>query len=201
MEWWLFLIPVSCAFSCWLLMRLFFSILFRPYEPKPVLGIRLQGILPAKQPVIAQKTAAIVAKKFLSLLDLEKRVNDPALLQKIMPMIEEHIDDFLRNKLKKEMPVISMFIGDKTITSLKQVFIKELETLFPQVIGSFASNLVNDLDIEGLVRQKLASISMKEAETLFRQNLRKELRLAAVLSIGLGLLTGLITMLIIILVK
>jgi hypothetical protein len=48
---------------------------------------------------------------------------------------------FLRIKLKDEMPMLSMFIGDKTITSLKKFFMQEIEILFPQVMKQFAANL------------------------------------------------------------
>src|SRR6266436_1984920 len=150
MAWWLFLIPFFSAFSCWLIIKVFFTILFRPYQPKSILGLQIQGILPAKQVAIASKTGKLVADQLFSVKEIEEKVTDPANLQKIMPAIEEHIDDFLRNKLKKEMPFIGMFIGDKTINSLKKVFITELETLFPKIMSSYVSNLANDLNIEQL---------------------------------------------------
>jgi uncharacterized membrane protein YheB (UPF0754 family) len=101
MGWWLFLIPVFSAFSCWLIIKVFFTILFHPYRRKSILGLQLQGILPAKQVAIASKTGKLVAEQFFSVKEIEEKVTDPANLQKIMPAIEEQIDDFLRNKLKK----------------------------------------------------------------------------------------------------
>jgi hypothetical protein len=50
-----------------------------------------------------------------------------------MPMIGAHVDNFLKNKLSDEMPFLSLFIGDKTIKSLKKTFMQELEILFPQI--------------------------------------------------------------------
>jgi uncharacterized membrane protein YheB (UPF0754 family) len=201
MTWWLFLIPVSCAFSSWLVIKLFFIILFRPHKAKSFFGIRVQGILPAKQSAIAAGTGKLVAEQLFSMKIIEEKITDPANLQKIMPSIEEHIDDFLRNKLKKEMPFIGMFIGDKTIDSLKKVFITELETLFPKIMTSYASNLANDLNIEQLVVQKIAAVSLKETEAMFRKNLSKELRLAGLISAFIGTFTGFVVMLIIFYIK
>ena len=48
-----------------------------------------------------------------------------------MPMIEDHVDEFLRHKLGKEMPCLSLFIGDKTIKHSKWIFMQELEDAFP----------------------------------------------------------------------
>ena len=201
MAWWLFLIPFSSAFSCWLIIKVFFTILFRPYQPKLILGLRIQGIFPSKQVSIASKTGKFVAEQFFSMKEIVEKVTDPASLLKIMPAIEEHIDDFLRNKLKKEMPFIGMFVGDKTINSLKKVFIKELEALFPNIMRNYASNLIGDLNIEQMVRQKIAAVSIKEIESLFRKNFSKEIRRAELISGFIGVLTGLICMLLIYLIS
>jgi uncharacterized membrane protein YheB (UPF0754 family) len=201
MTWWLFLIPLFSALSSWLVIKLFFTILFHPLHPKSIIGIRIQGILPAKQSAIAANTGKLVAEQFFSMDLIEQKITNPANLQKIMPAIEEHIDDFLRHKLKKQMPVIGVFIGDKTITSLKKVFVNELETLFPKIMSDYASNLADELNIEQLVSQKIADVSINEVKTIFHQNFSKELRLAELASAIIGLFIGLITTLIILFLK
>ncbi|HET9824463.1 MAG TPA: hypothetical protein VFP87_03970 [Chitinophagaceae bacterium] len=201
MNWWLFLIPISTTFSSWVVIRLFLRVLFRPYDPVSIFGLNVQGVLPAHQSVIAARTGKFVAEQFFSMTTIEEKITDPANLQKIMPAIEEHIDDFLRNKLKKEMPFIGMFVGDKTINSLKKVFITELETLFPKIMRDYASNLVNDLNIEQLVAQKIRGISTREVETTLRQNFSKQLAQAEIMSAFIGTFMGLVAMFIIFFIK
>ena len=41
--------------------------------------------------------------------------------------------------------MISMFIGDKTIEELKEVFMEELALLFPLLINEFSAHLNKDL--------------------------------------------------------
>ena len=41
--------------------------------------------------------------------------------------------------------MISMFIGDKTIEELKEVFMEELALLFPMLITEFSAHLNKDL--------------------------------------------------------
>ena len=171
--------------------------MFRPYKPTSILGFRVQGILPKEQSAIAAQAGKIVAEQFFSLKSLEEKISDPSVLQKIMPVIEEHIDDFLRNKLKKEMPFIGMFVGDKTIGSLKKVFITELETLFPDIMRSYASNLLAELNIEHMVAEKIAAVSVHEVETSFKKNFSKELWLIELTSACVGLIIGLLTMVVI----
>jgi uncharacterized membrane protein YheB (UPF0754 family) len=200
MAWQLFLIPVASAFSCWLVIKIFFTLLFRPHQPRSILGLRVQGILPKKQTAIAAQAGKIAAQ-FFSMGTIEEKIADPSILQKIMPSIEEHIDDFLRNKLKKEMPFIGMFVGDKTISSVKKVFITEIETMFPKIMRSYASNLIADLNIEQLVSQKIAAASIPDIEASFKKSFSKEIRLLELMSASIGLIIGLITMLVIVYMK
>jgi uncharacterized membrane protein YheB (UPF0754 family) len=200
MAWQLFLIPVASAFSCWLVIKISFTLLFRPRQPRSILGLRVQGILPKKQTAIAAQAGKIAAQ-FFSLETIEEKIADPSILQKIMPSIEEHIDDFLRNKLKKEMPFIGMFVGDKTIGSVKKVFITEIETMFPNIMRSYASNLIADLNIEQLVSQRIAAASILDIEASFKKSFSKEIRLLELMSAAIGLIIGLITMLVIVYMK
>jgi uncharacterized membrane protein YheB (UPF0754 family) len=188
MTWWLILIPVASAFSCWLTIKLFFFFLFH-------------RLLPQKQPIIANKIGKAVVENFFSDKMIEEKITDPKNLQKIMPVVEEHIDDFLRNKLKKQLPIVGMFIGDKTISSLKSVFMGELENLFPQVMKSFASNLKDDLNIEKLVVEKINAVSIASLKTAFYENLSGENRVLSISSASIGFLIGSMTAVIILFVK
>jgi len=193
MSWWLFLIPLSSAISSWLVIKIFFYYLFHPVNPFSVAGLKVQGVLPAYQSTIADELGKLVVKEFLETKMIEEKITDPAQLQKIMPVIEEHIDDFLRNKLKREMPVISIFIGEKTIGSLKKVFMTELETLFPKIIGGFASNMVADLNVESLISRKINSLSISEVESAFQKNFSRQIYVAQAVAALIGLLMGLLS--------
>jgi hypothetical protein len=61
------------------------------------------------------------------------------------PVINVKLDDFFRHKLSAKLPMISMFIGEKTIEELKEVFMEELALLFPMLITEFSAHLNKDL--------------------------------------------------------
>jgi len=201
MSWWLIIIPFTTAFSCWLVIRLFFLLLFHPMKPISVMNFRLQGILPRYKSMIATNVGKFVAQHFFSSQMIEEKITDPKNFKKIMPVVEEHIDDFLRNKLKKQMPIVGMFIGDKTINSLKSIFVAELENLFPEVMRNFASNIQEELNIEKLVSEKLNSIQLNDVETLLKKNLTAEISLLSILSAITGFLIGILTALVLVFVS
>src|SRR5688572_16796766 len=135
MEYLIFISPFICALAGWCVHTI---------------AVRIVLFSNRNRWRMAQQLGRMAATGFAN-LDLEQKIGDPANFKKLVPFIENHVDDFLRNKLKEQMPMISMFIGDKTITTLKTVFMQELENLFPQVMKQFASNMKNDPGIEQMV--------------------------------------------------
>ena len=116
----LLVIPLISAFIGWFTNWIAIKMLFHPKDPKRILGITFHGIFPKRQKIFAEKLGKMISVEFLSFEDIEQKITHPENLQKLMPMIDDHVDNFLRNKLSDEMPFLSLFIGDKTIRSLKK---------------------------------------------------------------------------------
>jgi uncharacterized membrane protein YheB (UPF0754 family) len=190
-SWWLYTIPFISAFIHWLTIRMALKLLFHPRQPKRVLGFTLQGVFPKKQRQIAESLGRIVGQELLSFTDIEQAITDPENVRRILPLVEEHIDHFLRHKLKEAMPMVSLFIGDKTIAQLKAVFMKELEELFPVILKNYVAHLRDDLDLERMVVDKIAGFSNDRLETMLNEFLTKEFRFVEVIGAVLGFLIGL----------
>jgi uncharacterized membrane protein YheB (UPF0754 family) len=196
MNYWLILIPFISAFIGWVTNWVAIKMLFHPRQPKKILGITFQGIFPKRQKQFAEKLGKLVSDEFLSFNDIEEKISDPENLKKIMPLIEAHIDDFLRTRLSNEMPVISMFIGDKTINKLKEAFMVEIETLFPKVMRQYAANLKTELDLEQIVISKVSSFSSDKLEEVLLQIMSKEFRFVEIIGAVIGFIIGVVQVLI-----
>lgn len=194
--WLLIIIPLISAFIGWVTNWVAIKMLFHPREPKKILGITFHGIFPKRQQQFAEKLGKLVSAEFLSFDDIEEKISSPENLKKIMPMIENHIDDFLRNRLSNEMPVISMFIGDKTIGKLKEAFMKEIESLFPQVMKQYAVNLKDELDLEQIVIKKVSGFSSDKLEEVLLQIMSKEFRFVEIIGAVIGFIIGLLQVII-----
>ncbi|RYY58839.1 MAG: DUF445 domain-containing protein [Chitinophagaceae bacterium] len=193
---WLLLIPLLTALTGLLCARLPFTLLLHPVKPVRFLGFTFQGVLPAARATLASEAGLFISRQF-SLDGLEQKINDPSNFEKIRPMIEVHIDEFLRVKLKEQMPMISMFIGDKTIVSLKEVFIKEIGELFPKIIGQFAGNLKNEFNVQAMATEKIAAIDMSQATAAIEKKMARPLRMIAITGFLVGLAVGIIQLLIV----
>lgn len=109
-----------------------------------------------------------LSKKWLAQINLTEIIpqttkNEP--FEALKPLINEKLDDFFSNKISAKLPMISMFIGEKTIMELKEVFMEELSLLFPLLITEFSAHLNKELHAQWqqkfgkIVQQKIAKAS------------------------------------------
>jgi uncharacterized membrane protein YheB (UPF0754 family) len=196
MNWWLVLIPLISAFIGWFTNWIAIKMLFHPKEPKKILGITFHGIFPKRQRQFAEKLGKLVSTELLSFNDIEQKITNPGNLQKITPVIEEHIDEFLKTKLVEKMPMIGMFLGEKTIAQFKEVFLGELQELLPVVMKSYMNNLQNDLDLEKIVVAKVEGFSSDKLEEILNAIMSKEFKFVEIIGAVLGFIIGVVQVLI-----
>jgi uncharacterized membrane protein YheB (UPF0754 family) len=197
MQWTHYIVPVLLsAFTGWITTWIAIKMLFHPRKPINIFGFKIQGIFPKNQQLIAEKLGQVVSKEFLSFAEIEAKVTNPENLQQLKPEIEQHIDKFLKEKLSTVFPMLSMFIGEKTINQLKEAFLMELENLFPILMKSYMTKLEKDLDLEKIVTEKVASFSSQKLEDILNQITKKEFQFLEVIGGVFGLFIGLIQVLI-----
>jgi uncharacterized membrane protein YheB (UPF0754 family) len=196
MNWWLIFIPLISAFIGWFTNWIAIKMLFHPREPKVFLGVTFQGIFPKRQRQFAEKLGKLVSSELLSFSDIESKVTSPANLQKVMPVIEKHVDHFLNVKLKEQMPMIGMLIGEKTVQQMKEILMNELEELFPDMMKSYMNHLEHDLDLERIVTDKVSAFSSDKLENILNQIMSNEFRFVEIIGAVLGFVIGLVQVLI-----
>lgn len=191
----LILIPFISAFIGWFTNWIAIKMLFHPKNPVQILGITFQGIFPKRQRQFAEKLGKLVSEELLSFKDIEGKITNPANINKLMPYVEEHIENFLRVKLAEQMPMISMFIGEKTIADLKIVFVSELTVLFPVIMKNYMGNLQSELDLEKIVTEKVIGFSSDKLEEILVAIMSKEFRFVEIIGGILGFLIGILQIL------
>lgn len=193
MEWLSILLTIALAgFIGWITTWLAIKMLFHPRKPLRLGPVTLHGVFPKNQQLIAEKLGQVVGRELLSYDDIQQKITDPKNLEKLRPDIEAHIDLFLREKLKLVFPMLSMLIGEKTITQLKEAFLLELEQLFPILMNNYMNRLQSDLDLERIVREKVASFSSDRLELILLEITRKEFKFLEFISMIMGIIIGII---------
>lgn len=196
MNWWLILIPLISAFIGWFTNWIAIKMLFHPRLPKRILGFTFQGIFPKRQQQFAEKLGRLVSSELLSFSDIEEKITKKENLDKVLGHIDGYIDKFLKVKIEEVFPVVSMFIGDKTINQLKTALMKELQTILPDVMKKYMGALQQDLDLEKIVIEKVKGFSSDKLEDVLNSIMKKEFRFVEILGGVLGFIIGILQLLI-----
>jgi hypothetical protein len=122
------LIPILTGAFGWLLIWLFAKSLFFPTK-----AIQIGSF------TWASKLTPLIQQFPIDLI-IPNSDNNDANFKDMQPLIEEKLDFFFNHTIKEKLPMMSMFIGEKTVAQLKKVFLEELAMIFPQIIEQFAQN-------------------------------------------------------------
>jgi uncharacterized membrane-anchored protein YjiN (DUF445 family) len=163
-------------------------------------SVIIHKFIPASKKIIAKNAGKWVGQNIVAGFKLDEKFRDPSQFEKIRPFIESHVDEFLRVKLGQQMPMISMFVGDKTIDKMKTVFMDELQVIFPGVIGKLTGSLENEIDVGKMLSEKLASIDDRKWKNLVEANLGDHLKKLRLLGALTGFIIGALMLLILVLV-
>jgi hypothetical protein len=149
------LLPLLVACFGWLISWGFIKIIFFPHQSIRVAGRKWQSLF-------SKKAGQISINQILPPLTQEDS------FQKLLPFIDAKLDEFFKERLVQKMPVISMFIGDKTITQLKEVFLEELEQIFPGLLSEFTQSTANAflLNIETKWSKELETYLLKATQKI-----------------------------------
>ncbi|HYF31487.1 MAG TPA: DUF445 domain-containing protein [Chitinophagaceae bacterium] len=192
MTWWWYLFPLAAACIGWAIASFSLWLLFHPACPINIMGIRIQGIIPARKKVFDGKLSRIIAQEFFSIQEMEETFINKESFQKILPSIEAHLDNFLQNKLHKAIPFLGMFVGDKIMAQLKELFMEELSELFPVVMKNYIGRIQQEIDLESVLYHKLAAIPSERLESLVHELLAREWRSVKIMGALAGLIIGLL---------
>lgn len=126
---------------------------------------------------------------------LAVKVADPEQLAALKPYIEEHIDIFLKEKLKEKMPAIAMFVGEKTMDMMKKGLMEEIDSLLPDLLQRYMGSLKERMDIGAMVAAKISELPPRQVDELLRTGLKKEWALFRWAGAASGLAIGVLLLL------
>ena len=123
-----FLIPILTGIFGWLLIWILAKSLFFPTKAIKIGGFTWESQL---TPLLHQLPIELI---------MPSSDNSDLSFKAMQPLIVEKLDFFFNHTIKVKLPMMSMFIGEKTVAQLKSVFLEELASIFPQLIEQFAKN-------------------------------------------------------------
>jgi len=184
------LVPVISGLIGWFTNWIAVKMLFRPKDKVKLLFFNIQGVFPKNQATVAQRIGSMVSSELFSSKDIRERMEHPDNISTIRKAVEEKIDEYLNITFPKNYPITSIFVGKNRKNKIKDDLIDEVEKVAPEVIEKYVQNIERELNIEEIVRKKVAELPPDKLESMLNNILQKEFRFIEYIGGFIGLLIG-----------
>lgn len=183
------LLPLVGALIGYATNRLAVRMIFRPIEPRRVLGMKFQGLIGRRQDELAKSIGAVVGDHLvrhedlagaLDAVDLEGVV-DKAFERGLAPKIDE----------LRKLPLVGGFLTDDRVTDLRKHAVQGVVKHREELAGALQRGLEKGVDVHQLVESKVAAFPVATIERLVLSVASKELRSIEILGGVLGGIVGL----------
>jgi len=190
-KWTWLLLPVIAAAIGWGTNHLAVRMLFHPREERRILGLRVQGVFPKRQQALAEKLGQLVARELFSMEDVRRHLQGDEFVAHVTKVIETKVDEFLQNNLMEAIPMAAMFLGSDMVDKIKHSLVECLARAVPELGELFIGHLEKNMDVEAVVREKVAAFSSDKLEEMLLGIMQREFRFIEGVGAVLGFVIGL----------
>ncbi len=184
----------------WLIAGTLIYLAFSTKEEK-IFGLTVAGIVPENRAKLADDIAAIVVKNWMNEKELLSYLSGENIMEKLRPEIELHVDVFLKEKISETFPLLYKFMGEKTLSKFKEAFLEEVESIFPALLNSYASAILQEAKPEKIIAQKIKSMDTDELKRIIRLKAGNKLTFIKLLAAAIGLMMGILQIFLILFLK
>jgi len=190
-KWTWLLLPVIAAAIGWGTNHLAVRMLFHPRKERRILGLRIQGVFPKRQQALAEKLGQLVARELFSMEDVRRHLKGEEFVAHVTGVIEAKVDEFLQNNLMEAIPMAAMFLGSDMVDKIKHSLVECLARAVPELGELFIGHLEKNMDVEAVVREKVAAFSSDKLEEILLGIMQREFRFIEGVGAVLGFVIGL----------
>lgn len=194
--WRIFTALLVGGFIGWFTNYLAIKLIFRPLNPIeiPLLGLKIQGLIPKRRRDIAKNIARIVDKELLSLNEiLDQIINDNN-----KKVIMESMKVKILNGVEKRIPkLVPGAIKDGILGYVEGIIDREAKDFLDHGIYDLMQSTIGNVSVENLVENKLNQLDLGDLEAIILSISHSELKYIEILGGVLGSLIGLIQALIV----
>lgn len=186
----LILTPIIAALIGYVTNYIAVVMLFRPHNPRRVLGVSLQGLVPRRQKEIAHSLGNMIERDLLSHADIQDALRSVETGEEAASFLNEQVDLFVQ-KLAAQNPMIGMFVQGPLLEQVKAMLRDQMVARFPELMERLVARAEQKLDVSEIVRTKVESFDLTKLEQVIHEVSSRELKTIELLGGVLGFLVGL----------
>lgn len=180
----------------WITNYIAIKLIFRPYEPKNILGFKLQGLIPKRRIEITENIAETVDKELISIKDITNAINSIELENEIDKIVNKIVDDKLKKEIIARFPIATMFLSQDLIDKIKSYVKDVIEENKQEMVEIIVNKIESEIDIKNMIVKKVENFSLEKQEKIVNEIAKKELKHIEIIGAILGALIGVLQFLI-----
>jgi uncharacterized membrane protein YheB (UPF0754 family) len=184
------IIPLISAFIGWMTNWVAVKMLFHPKKPINLYFFTLHGIFHRKQKQLAHNLGTTIEEQLFSHDDIQEILNSKEFIDGISESIAKYIDDFIENRLRIIIPMISV-LPNEFVTKTKAKIVEEFEKFLPHLMKSAEEGLQEHLSVKDLIREKIENFEVEQLEDILFSILKDEFKQIEYIGGILGFFIGL----------
>lgn len=184
------LIPLISALIGWGTNALAVRMIFRPRRPRRILGLRVQGLVPRRQPEIARAIGRAVEHHLLSHHDIKEILAGEDAQAALDDAIRDHLREFIDKRLVEAVPMVQMFLSGDLRDRIENMMLAEVHKLVPELTARTLTRLEERLDFQELVEDRIRNFDTVKLESIILDIASRELRAIELLGGVLGFTIG-----------
>lgn len=187
----LLLTPFLTAAIGWLTNWVAIQMLFHPRQPRRLLWIQWQGLIPRRQQQLAAEAAAIIEREILQqhmiLHEIKKVELGPYLQEAAHKLVWGRIGPQLQS-----IPLLGSFINDSALARFEVIAKEAIQAEAAPLIEKVATEFEASVDLKQMIEDNIAAFDLARLETIVNQVAQREFRTIERLGAVLGFLIGIL---------
>ena len=172
--------------SDWLALQM----LFRPLEPKKILGFKVQGKFIARQKEVARDYASLVAKELLTPANMIEEVLRGPFSDRIIDLIQDHIQAAADKQMGMSKPLVMAVTGSERYEEIRELILQRVMEMIPETSQRIEQYAMDALDINNTIVARMDRLTPEEFEGMLRPAFKEDERTLVIAGAVLGFLIG-----------
>lgn len=184
------MLPVFGGFvglvSDWLALQL----MFRPLQPKKIMGYTWQGVFIKRQQEVARDYAALISKQILTSRHMMEELFTGSKSDKVIELVNRYVKEEIDLQAGAVRPLVVAAIGGQKYQNIKSDVAQRMLAQMPETMKYVESYAEDALDIRKTLIERMQKLTPEEFEGMLRPAFKEDEWILITVGAVLGALVG-----------
>lgn len=173
-------------FSDWLALQM----LFRPLEPKKILGFKVHGLFLRRQNEVAGDYAALIADQMLTPGNMMEELFSGPRSDRVITLLQKHVRRVIDEQAGMARPLVLYAVGTEKYIAMKAAVAEQILKRLPDTMKYMEGYAEDAMQVKDTVVDRMKQLTPSEFEGMLRPAFKEEEWILITVGAVLGFLVG-----------